>query len=211
MKAVTYNVNGEECGSVELNSDMFCAKINKDLMHRAVVMRLANRRNPIAHVKTRAEVVATRKKMFRQKGTGNARRGNKTAPLLRGGGVAHGPRNTVTYSKQMPRKERRRALFSSLSAKASNKEIFALEGINFSEPKTKDFVKILKKLPEAKKILFVLPASDFVFEKSSANIPGVKHILVNYLNPYDVLHAEKICFLTESLPKLEEVFLSDSK
>lgn len=211
MKVTVYNANGEESGSVELNKDVFEAKINEDLMHRAIVMRLANRRNPIAHIKTRAEVDATRKKMFRQKGTGNARRGNKTAPLLRGGGVAHGPRNNANYAVQMPKKERRMALFSSLSVKAKEKDVFALEGINLTEPKTKVFAELLKKLPEAKKMLFVLPGKNLVFEKSSSNVPGVKNILVSYLNPYDVLHAEKICFLTDSFKKLEEVFLSESK
>lgn len=211
MKVAIYNASGEESGSLELHERIFGAKVNKDLMHRAVVMRLANRRNPIAHVKTRAEVAATRKKMFRQKGSGNARRGNKTAPLLRGGGVAHGPRNNVNFSKQMPKKERRMALFSSLSAKKNEKDIFAFEGLDFAKPKTKDFVALLKKFPEAKKVLFVLPEKDRVFEKSCSNIPGVSHILVHYLNPYDVLKAEKICFLTDSFKKLEEVFLSETQ
>ena len=176
-------------------------------MQRAVVLRLANARQPIAHVKTRGEVVASTKKMFRQKGTGNARKGPKTAPILRGGGVAHGPRNTVNYSKAMPKQERRAALFSSLSEKAKSGQIFALEDLKLETPKTKDFVSLLKKLPEAKKYLFVVSEKDFAFEKSLSNIPFVRTIDAGYLNPYDVLNADKVCFLSSALSKAEETFL----
>ncbi len=209
MKVDVYDASGNKKSSVELNKTMFEAKINPDLMHRAVVMRLANARRPIAHVKTRGEVKATTKKLFRQKGTGNARRGAKSAPSLRGGGMAHGPRNTVNYTKMMPKKERRAALFSSLSSKAKENAIFALAGHNFKEPKTKDFAALLRKLPEAKKYLFVIPEKDAAFEKSVSNIPFVKTILASYLNPYDVLHAEKICFLSDALNSLETTFLSE--
>ena len=111
----------------------------------------------------------------------------------------------------MPKKERRMALFSSLSAKAKDKSIFALEGLDLKAPKTKVFSELLSKLPETNKILFVLPGKNLLFEKSNSNIPGVHNILVHYLNPYDVLHVDKVCFLTDAFKKLEEVFLSDSK
>ncbi len=208
MKITLYTANGDKKGSIELNDHIFNSKINVDLMHRAVVMRLSNARMPIAHTKTRGEVIASTKKMFRQKGTGNARRGAKSAPLLRGGGVAHGPRNNVNYKISMPKKERQRALFSSLSSKAKENAIFALEDSPFQKPGTKDFALLLKKFPEAKKYLFVLPEKNFAFERSGSNIPKVMIMLANYLNPYDVLHADKICFLGSSLEKLEETFLN---
>lgn len=207
MKIDLYAANGDKKGSVDLNAKLFGAKVNPDLMHRAVVMRLANARNPIAHTKTRAEVACTTKKLFRQKGTGNARRGAKSTNLLRGGGVTHGPRNTVNYSKAMPKKERRAALFSSLSAKMIDKAILALEKFESKKPETKQFVSLMNKLPEAKKYLFVISEKNEVFEKSCRNIPNVKVILANYLNPYDVLLADKICFVADSLAKTEETFL----
>ncbi len=208
MKIDTYDSAGAKKGTATLNKTVFEAKINPDLMHRSVIMRLANARRPIAHVKTRGEVAATTKKMFRQKGTGNARRGSKVVNLLRGGGVVHGPRNTRNFSKMMPKKERRAALFSSLSVKAKAKELFGWEDFKAKAPKTKDFLKVLEKFPQGKKYLFVLPEKNEVLEKSLSNVPGVKAILVNYLNPFDVLHADQICFFKDSLPKVEEVFLS---
>lgn len=208
MKANLYTANGEQKGDVALNATIFEAKVNPDLMHRAVVMRMANARNPIAHTLTRGEVSYSTRKMFRQKGTGNARRGARSTNLLRGGGVTHGPRNTRNFSKMMPKKERRAALFSSLSARAKDENVIALESFSAKAPKTKDFMALITKLPEAKKYLFVLPEKNEVFEKSCRNIPGVKTILANYLNPYDVLLADKVCFLTAALSKVEETFLN---
>ena len=211
MKAILFDATGAKKGDVTLNANIFEAKINPDLMHRAVVMRLANRRNPIAHTLTRGEVAATTKKAFRQKGTGNARRGALTTSLLRGGGVAHGPRNTRNFTKMMPKKERRAALFSSLSAQAKDSNIIALESFAAKAPKTKDFAALLAKLPEAKKYLFVIAERNEVFEKSAANLPNVQVILAPYLNPYDVLHAHKICFVADGLAKIEETFLKTEK
>ncbi len=208
MKVDLYDASGKKKSSVELNKTIFEAKINPDLVHRAVVMRLANARTPIAHAKTRGDVAATTKKWFRQKGTGNARRGAKSAPGLRSGGAAHGPKNVANYSKMMPKKERRAALFSSLSSKAKENSIFALEEPGYKEPKTKVFADLLKNLPEAKKYLFVIGDKDLAFERSVSNIPSVKTILASYLNPYDVLNAEKICFLSASFEKLESTFLT---
>lgn len=207
MKIDLYAANGDKKGDVELNAKIFGAKINPDLMHRAVIMRLANARNPIAHTKTRGEVAYTTKKLFRQKGTGNARRGARSTNLLRGGGVAHGPRNTVNYSKAMPKKERRAALFSSLSSKVEENVLFALEKYEGKKAETKTFVSLLEKLPKAKKYLFVISEKNEVFEKSCRNIPNVKTILANYLNPYDVLLSDGICFVSDSLAKVEETFL----
>lgn len=211
MKIDLYDVTGAKKGDVTLNKNIFEAKINPDLMHRAVVMRLANRRLNIAHTLTRGEVAATTKKAFRQKGTGNARRGALTTSLLRGGGVAHGPRNNRNFTKMMPKKERRAALFSSLSAQAKEKNIFALEGFAEKTPKTKKFAELLSKLPESKNYLFVLAGRNEVFEKSAANMPNVKVIFASYLNPYDVLHSYKVCFVADGMKKLEETFLPEQK
>lgn len=194
-----------------VSADLFEAKINEDLMHRAVLMRLANRRNAIAHVKSRGEVAATRKKAFRQKGTGNARRGSLTTNLLKGGGAVHAPRNVRNFTKDMPKKERRAALFSSLSVQAQGENVFALENLKFEAPKTKDFLVVLDKLPKGKKYLFVFADADENLRKSMNNLPNVKTILASYLNPFDVLHAEKVCFFEDALAKTEDVFLSHKK
>jgi len=206
MKVDLYTATGTKNGSLDLNKDIFGAKVNADLMHRAVVMRLANARTPIAHTKTRGEVAYSTRKIFRQKGTGNARRGARSTNLLRGGGVTHGPRNTVNYAKMMPKKERRAALFSSLSAKVNAKAIFGLDSFGAKAPKTKDFVALLEKLPAGKRHLFVLPAKDEVFAKSARNVPGVKVITAQYLNPYDVLQADQVCLFKDAIPVIESTF-----
>jgi large subunit ribosomal protein L4 len=208
MKINLYDASGKKSGDINLNKILFESKINEDLMHRAVVMRLANKRNPIAHTQTRGEVSMTTKKAFRQKGTGNARRGALSTTLLRGGAASHGPRNDRNFSKAMPKKERRAALCSALSARAKDKDIFALESFAEKTPKTKKFAELLTKLPEAKKYLFVLAEKNEVFEKSVKNVPNVKIILANYTNPYDLLWADKVCFLKEALNKLEETFIA---
>ncbi len=211
MNIDIYTSTGEKKGTQSLPKALFEVNVNEGLMHRAVVMRLANARKPIAHTKTRAEVVMTTKKAFRQKGTGRARRGALSTNLLRGGGVTHGPRSIQSFAIDMSKKERRLALFSSLTVKANEKSIFGLEALGYEIPKTKSFSDLLKKLPEAKKYLFVIPKKDPIFEKSVSNIPNVSVLLAQYLNPLDVLKAEKICFVSDALQSAESIFLSSQK
>ena len=120
--------------------------------------------------------------------------------------MTHGPRNTATFNKMMPKKERRAALFSSLSAKIVDKAIFGLDGFGSKAPKTKDFVALLEKLPTGKRYLFVLPAKNEIFTKSSRNVPGVKVITAQYLNPYDVLQADQICIFKDAVSVIESTF-----
>ncbi len=206
--ATIYDVNGKEAGKLKLPKAMFDAKINEDLMHRSVIMRLANARNPIAHTKTRGEIKATTKKAFRQKGTGNARRGAMSTNLLRGGGVTHGPRNTRNFTKQMPKKERRLALFSSLTVRAKENAICGLSGISTDKPNTKVAAGAIKNMPEAKRYLFVLEKGDTAAQKSLRNIPNTKTVWASYLNPYDVLLCDKICFVGDALSQAEKTFIT---
>lgn len=211
MNIDIYTGKGEKKGTQALKKEIFGVEIHEGLVHRAVVMRQANARNPIAHTKTRAEIVMSTKKLFKQKGTGRARRGAPSTSLLRGGGVAHGPRNTRNFTVNMSKKERRLALFSCLTSKANEKDIFALESFLEKEPKTKAFVELLSKLPQAKKYLFVFGEKDPVLEKSIANVPNVETIFASYLNPTDVLKAEKLCFVSNALETVEKTFLNSSK
>lgn len=208
MKIDLYAADGKKKGDLTVKSEMFEASINTDLMHRAVVMRLANARTPIAHTKTRGEVAYSTKKIFRQKGTGNARRGARSTNLLRGGGVTHGPRNTVNYSKMMPKKERRAALFSALSAKAKAKAVFALQMPDLKAPSTKTLASLVTQLPQGKRLLFVVEPGQENFAKSARNLPGVSLLRADYLNPYDILMADQVCFLEGSLPMAESTYLA---
>ena len=200
-------MTGAKVSDKTLDDALFAVMPNQTLMHRAIVMRLANKRNPIAHVQTRGEVSRTKKKAFRQKGTGRARRGSLTTNLIRGGGAAFGPRVEKTnYTKGMNKKERRAALFSSLSQQAIDKQIFGLDTGIIETPKTKPFAELMAKLPEGKKYLFVLPRGSYAVQKSVQNLANVRVILAQYLNPYDVLWADQVCFVNTAVEALSETF-----
>lgn len=212
MKVDLLNFNGEKKGEIDLNPKIFETKVNPDLIHQAMVMQLANKRIAIAHSKKRGEVKGGAKKPYRQKGTGRARQGSIRNPHFRGGSVTFGPRSNRNFSLRMPKKQRRQALFSSLSAKALSHEIMILEDFDSNSAdqntiKTKKIRDLVNKLKINRKGLFILPEKISVFQKSSRNLPNLKSILVNYLNVYDILTHENIIFLESALPKLEEIFL----
>lgn len=211
MDADLYNQKGEKTGSVKLNATFFEVPFNSDLIHQAQVRQHSNARLGLAHAKTRGNVKGSTRKPFRQKGTGNARRGSNKSAQLRGGGIIFGPLNTRNWTKDMPRKQRRKALFSALSEKARNKQVIALDGYKAETPKTKDFAKMIEKLPVERNVLIVIPQKDEIVQKSSSNIANSKTILVNYLNISDLIKYEKVLFLKEAFSKLEEVFGSTSQ
>ena len=205
-----YNTEGKQVEELNLNEAIFNDNnINTSLMHEFVVMQLANARYNIAKTKTRWEVKASGRKLYRQKGTGNARVGDAASPIRRGGGVAFGPTGNENYHKDMPKKQRRKALFSSLTVRAKDDALLALDKYDFDAIATKNAVKVLENLGlKWEKVLVVIPEKNEVITKSFRNIPGVKTILANYINPYDLLSYKKILFLKDSLPVIENTFLS---
>jgi len=212
MKIDVYSIAGKKNGTADLPASVFEVNINEGLMHTALVRQQSNRRRPIAHVKTRGEVSGSTRKIFRQKGTGRARRGPIRSPIVRGGGKAFGPRSESNYHKNMTRKARHAAIRSCLSYVAKNDKVLGLDsnspkGEGFTG-KTKDFVALLSKLPvsSGRKIVFVLPEHNDVLERSARNVPGVKTILVQYLNPEDVLGAYSLIFLVDAIRMTEELF-----
>ena len=208
MKVDLYKQSGEKSGSLELPKEIFEVDYNEELIHQALVRQLANKRVAIAHTKTRGEVRGGGRKPFRQKGTGNARQGSTRSPNLRGGGVVFGPRNNRNFSKDMPKKQRRKALFSALSEKARNNEVIGLESYEAKEPKSKEFAAMLGKLPVDRNALVVIAGKDAIIQKSSSNIANAKTILAGYLNIHDLQKYKKVIFLKDSISKMEEVFLA---
>jgi len=207
-----YTATGTKKGTVTLPKDLFEVAINEGLMHQAVVRQQSNRRSPVAHTKTRGEIRGSTRKLFAQKGTGRARRGPVRSPLLKGGSKAFGPRSNANFTKDMPRTMRRKALFSCLSLQAKAKNIIGLE--NYPDTvKTKDFVKLLEKLPVdiGRNILFVTAGRHESLSLSARNVGKVKTILAAYLNPEDVLRARHIVFLVDAIKKAEEVFSNKEK
>ncbi len=191
MKVSVFNMAGKEVNSIDLPASIFEAKINRDLMHQALVRQLANARLGTHKAKGRSEVSRTGAKAYRQKGTGNARHGSKRAPIFVGGGVAHGPLPRK-YTKQMPRKMRRAALRSALSVKAENGSIVLVDDLTLDAPKTRDMQAFVNKLVANETALVLLSERNENVERSSKNLNDVKALRANYLNIRDLLGYDKI-------------------
>lgn len=202
-----YNKDGKATGKLSLNEALFNdERINDDLIHEFFILQQANARNPIAHVKTRAEVAGSGKKIYRQKGTGGARAGSSRSPIRRHGGVAFGPRNDVNHSKTMNKKMRKLALCGIITLKAKNDQLLGLEANPLATIKTKAAVDMLGKIGiNTKKTLIVMADKDDVIAKSFNNIPRTKSILADYINPVDLLQYDKVVLLEGSLEKIEQL------
>ena len=191
MKVSVLNMVGNKVGEVELAPSVFEANISRELMHQALVRQLANARRGTHKAKSRSEINRTTKKWYRQKGTGRARHGSRRAPIFVGGGVAHGPKPR-SYQKDMPRKMRRAAIRSALSAKASAGDIVVLDQLEMERPKTKDMVEILGRLTGVDSTLVLVADRNENVEKSARNLTNVKALRANYLNIRDILGHQKI-------------------
>ncbi|MGD9028989.1 MAG: 50S ribosomal protein L4 [Anaerolineae bacterium] len=199
-----YDMRGEKAGDVELRSDIFEAPINVPLMHQAFERQMANARAGTHKTQTRSEVNRTTRKWYRQKGTGHARHGSRSANLFVGGAVAHGPKPR-DYSKKMPRKMRRAALRAALSVKAREDRIVVVDALDMEVPKTKAIVSALESLGIAGSALLLLPGRDEIVERSVHNLPNVKVLNANYLNIRDLLSYDKILMPVDSLQTIERI------
>jgi large subunit ribosomal protein L4 len=186
MKVEVKNASGTTVEELELRDDIFGIEPNVPLMHQALVRQQANARQGNHKTKTRSEVTGTTAKWYRQKGTGRARHGDRKAPIFVGGGQAHKPRPR-DYTKKMPRKMRRSALRSALSAKAANEQIIVLDELSFDEPKTVEMLELLDNLEVAGSAVVLLPERNENVEKSARNLPDIKTLRANYLNIRDLL------------------------
>lgn len=207
MNIPVFNMAGEEVSNVNLPAIIFEAKINRDLMHQALVRQMANARQGTHKAKGRSEVNRSTAKIYRQKGTGRARHGSRRAPIFVGGGVAHGPLPR-DYSKKMPRKMRRAALRSALSVKAGNGDIVVLDDIQMDMPKTKEMLGIMNRLVESSSALLLLPEQNENVEKSARNLRAVKTLRASYLNIRDLLGYDKLVMPLSALDVLNG-FLGD--
>jgi large subunit ribosomal protein L4 len=209
-KATVYNQKGEKKGEVTLNKDVFGHEVNEGLIHRALILQMANSRKPIAHTKTRGEIRGGGRKPHAQKGTGRARFGSIRTPIHRGGGIVFGPRNDRNFSVAMPKKQRRKALFCALSSKANDNQVMVLEEYK-GAVKTKEFASLVSKLPVDRNVLVVVAGKDDSVEKSARNLTNVKTIHAGYLNVKDLLKYKSVLFLSDALTKVEDTFLSKNE
>lgn len=195
------NINGEKVSEVELTDSIFNVPVKPSVLHEIVTMQLASRRSGTATVKNRSDVAGSTKKLFRQKGSGRARRGNIKSPLLRGGGVVFGPHNR-SYAYKAPKKVRRLALKMALSNKLQENMIIVIDGFDLDQIKTKSVVSVLDTL-KAEKPLIVTGGQNENLELSSRNIPGVKVLQVEGLNVYDILNHTNLILLEPSIKEIE--------
>lgn len=198
MEVSVINTNGEAVGNVELPAYIFEAKVNRGLMHQALVRQMANKRAGTHKVKGRSEVNYTNKKIYRQKGTGNARHGSKRAPIFVGGGIAHGPQPR-DYTKNMPRKMRRAAIRSALTVKARNGDILVVDSVNMDAPKTKEIAATQRTLVGDNSALLVLGERNDNVEKSARNLSSLRALHANYLNVRDLLGHDKVLMTQDAL------------
>ncbi|MBS4025104.1 MAG: 50S ribosomal protein L4 [Clostridia bacterium] len=202
-KVALYNSGGAQVGEVELNDEIFGVAVNEHVMHQAVIQYLASLRRGTASSKTRAEVRGGGRKPWRQKGTGRARAGSSRSPIWRGGGVTFGPQPR-SFEIKLPKKVKRLALKSALSAKVQAGEIIVVDVLDFSQPKTKEMVQILKGL-NAESALVVVNLENVNVVRSTRNIEGVKPLAATNLNVYDILKHNKLVITQDAVAKVEEV------
>ena len=200
-----YDMTGKETGKMELSDAVFGIEPNQAVMHSAVVNYLANQRQGTQSTLTRAEVSGGGKKPWKQKGTGHARQGSTRAPQWTHGGIAFGPKPR-SYRFAIPKKMRRLALKSAFSDKVASGDMIVLDALQLEEIKTKTVASMLTALGADRKVILVLPEKNDVAIKSARNIPGVRTALVNTLNTYDVLNADKFIVVKDAVAQLEEVY-----
>ncbi len=201
-----YDKTGASVGSVELNDELFAAPVNIAVLHQVVTAQLAGRRLGTHDTKTRGEVRGGGKKPYRQKGTGRARQGTRTAPHYRGGGAVFGP-HPRSYEQRLPKKMRRLALRGALTAKLGDEAIRIVDAFALDRIKTSDFLVILGALKATGRVLIVAPASDEQLRLSARNLPTVDIILADSLNVVDLVNADTIVIEQPALARMEEVYL----
>jgi len=201
-----YDRTGATIGSVELNDELFDAPVNLAVLHQVVTAQLAARRIGTHDTKTRGEVRGGGAKPYRQKGTGRARQGTKSAPHFRGGGVVFGP-HPRSYEQRLPKKMRRLALRGALTAKLGDEAIRVVDAFMLERIKTQDFVGILAALNATGRVLIVAPGADEQLKLSARNLPTVEVILADSLNVVDLIKADTIVIEQPALARMEEVYL----
>lgn len=204
--AKLYSSAGEQKGTVELSAAIFEQPVHRQALYEAVRNYLANQRQGTHDTKTRSEVVGSRQKMFRQKGTGRARMGSIKSPSRVGGGRAHGP-HPRDYTYTLPRKIKRLALKSALSDRATAERINVVEDFQLDVPKTRTMAELLGKMDlQGRHTLVVLPTGSDAIFKSVRNLEGVRVLRSHELNAYTILWADNLIFTQSALSNAEEVF-----
>ncbi len=200
-----FNMDGKEVGKIDLADAVFGVEVNEHLVHQAVLLQLANKRQGTQKAKTRSEVSGGGRKPWRQKGTGHARQGSIRAPQWKGGGVVFAP-VPRDYSFKMNKKEKRAALKSALTDKAQAGNLIVVDELKFDEIKTKKFAEVMNNLKATRKALVVLADNDKNVVLSARNLAEANTTLINTLNVYDIVNARTLVLTKDAVAKIEEVY-----
>ena len=195
------NRSGDKVSETELPDEIFSIPVKKSILHDVVRMQLLGKRKGTAVTKGRSDVIGSTKKLYRQKGTGNARSGDIKSPLRKGGGVIFGP-SQRSYAIKMPKKVRRLALKMALSSKLQNSELFVINEFDLDSVKTRDFVTVLDQLG-FDNLLIITDKDDRNIQLSSRNVPSVKVLRTDGLNVYDILKYNKLLLVESSIEAIK--------
>ena len=206
MQVPVMNKSGKQVETIDLPADIFEVEINKGLMHQAYVRQMANARLGTHNTLDRGEVNLTKAKWYRQKGTGRARHGAQSAPIFVGGGVAHGP-HPRKYTKAMPKKMRRQAIRSALSALLRDEQLVFVDSLSVDTPKTKEMRSILELLAgtESKTLVLLADRNDNV-QRSVNNLPNARTLRASYLNIRDLLQYDKVVVPLDALEVIKSIW-----
>lgn len=200
------NSTGKKVSEIDLKDEIFNVPVKSSVLHEVVTMQLAGKRAGSASVKHRSDVKGSQRKLFRQKGTGRARRGNIKSPLLRGGGVVFGP-DPKSWAYKVPKKVRRLALKMALTSKLQDDAILVLDNLELEEIKTRALLDITGDL-KVENALIVVDRKDEKLELSSRNLPNVKVLRCEGLNVYDILKYKNLVLLEGSVKGIEGRLMS---
>lgn len=205
MEIPVYNSSGQVVKNLTISDELFAVPMNDAVVHQAMVAQAANARQGSSSTKTRSEVAGTSKKMFRQKGTGEARAGSKKSGLRAGGGVIFGPKPR-DYSKALPKKMRRLAIRCLLSDKVSNSGLKVVESLSFEAPRTREMAAVLEALEINSSAIIATAGVDSQVVLAARNLPRVKTTPANQLNVVDLLKYDKLLLTEQALEVIQQVW-----
>ena len=210
MDKKVYSVDGKELRTITLDESVFGLPVNDDVIYYAITNELANKRVGTACTKTRAEVHGSNNKPYKQKGTGNARRGDKKSPITVGGGTIFGPK-PKDYSYSIPKKEKRLAMKSILSSHAQGDRITVVEDFTVETGKTKDLVKILSNFVKDERTVLILKDDDSKIKQAARNIKNLSFLAYNRLEAHTLFYGRKVIMLESAVKGLSEFYAEDKE
>ncbi len=210
MEKKVYSIDGKELRTINLDDKVFGLPVNEDVIYYAITNELANKRVGTACTKTRSEVHGSNAKPYKQKGTGNARRGDKKSPINVGGGTIFGPKPR-DYSYSMPKKAKRLAMKSILSLQSQADRLTVVEDFSIESGKTKDLVKILKNFTAGERTVILLKDDDELIKRAGRNLPNVHFLSYNRLRAHDLFYARKVIMLEGAAKNLSEFYAENKE